>query len=104
MSTAYSGALDTKIQIPNTLPLSDTLNDGKIVHIRALDGESEAVRSQLHQLLNDIIDEGKTYPYEFNLTLKEFNQYFKTGFVCIDTNENLLGGKLWHLKIFLFFL
>ena len=89
MSSAY-GALDSKIQLPTALPLTDSLKDGKLVTIRALEKESEA--QQLHQLLNDIIREGETYPHENILTFQQFDQYFKTGFVCIDSNERVLGG------------
>ena len=93
MSSAY-GSILTKYQLPDhLLPIHDTLSDGTRVLVKALTAGDAAVQSELHSLLNRIIEEGKTYPHEFMLDEDAFKSYFNVGFYCVEeATKTVLGG------------
>lgn len=84
------------------------LPNEKKLHVHHLNDPSTAPKqllNRLHQLFNNIIDEGRTYPIEQSMTQDQFNSYFFTAdlFVGLLTDkpinqisdgewDNILGG------------
>ncbi|KAJ3000067.1 hypothetical protein HDV02_000715 [Globomyces sp. JEL0801] len=89
MSSAY-GSMPSSTYPTGILPLKLTLKDNTECEIRPVDATHIPF---LHNLLNEIIKDGTTYPQESELTATQFTQYFTTSFVCISTSTNaILGG------------
>ena len=73
------------------------LRDGTKVSLVPYNGVNEApqeVVSTLHDLLNEIIEEGKTYPIELPLSLSEFIEYYFKYFVTVMVSGDIDDPKL----------
>ncbi|KAJ3273651.1 hypothetical protein HDV01_004260 [Terramyces sp. JEL0728] len=85
MSSAYGKIKQQLSTIDHLFPVTDTLKTKDQVEIIQIQPQHI---DQLHALLNAIIREGKTYPFEEELDRDQFIQYFSPGFVCIN------GGRV----------
>ncbi|KAJ3253794.1 hypothetical protein HK103_005281 [Boothiomyces macroporosus] len=88
MSSAYGKIHQQLNSIDHLFPLKDALKNNDPVEIIKL---QPGHIDQLHALLNLIIREGKTYPFEQELDRDQFIQYFSPGFVCVR-GDKVLGA------------
>jgi L-amino acid N-acyltransferase YncA len=87
MATPY-GTIPSQTKLLTFFPLLDCLDDGSSVQISYM---KEEHFDQMHKLLNTIIEDGKTYPQEQQLSRSQFQSYFQTAFVIMEGSE-VLGG------------
>ncbi|KAJ3303489.1 hypothetical protein HDV03_003766 [Kappamyces sp. JEL0829] len=72
--------------------LGDTLSDGSPVDFQPVQA---AQQPQLHRLLNEIIDQGQTYPQEHPLDFEAFTAYFSPAFACTERSTGQVLGAFY---------
>ncbi|KAI9282486.1 acyl-CoA N-acyltransferase [Umbelopsis sp. AD052] len=109
MSSAYGHIPkpESNSKLEAVLPVRESLKDGSPVTIEAVDPNNEALVLYMQKIFNVEIEDGSTYPQEFQLSLEQFKAYFtsydsfiavKNGPLTPDTNieESVMG--MFYIK------
>jgi ribosomal protein S18 acetylase RimI-like enzyme len=89
MTSAYGTLVkpNTAIVLDSILPVKDCLTSGKPVVITTVDRNNERQVAVIHDLLNEEIRAGNSYPQEHELSRQQFEDYFLSADAFVVTNE-----------------
>ncbi|KAI8912770.1 acyl-CoA N-acyltransferase [Gorgonomyces haynaldii] len=89
MSSAYGQIQKPKQRAELPLPIKGTLKNGQ--HYQIVRAGPEHL-DQCFAIFNSVVEEGNTYPQEFQLNLEQFKQYFLSADAFVLITDSVMGA------------
>ncbi|CAG8467964.1 601_t:CDS:2 [Ambispora gerdemannii] len=105
MSSAYGSIVAPQFdssKISSILPICKETKSGMLIEIAMVNNNSPIpLISHLHQIFSKVIEEGTSYPQEFELDEQEFREYFLShhAFVALKAKDKSTNGVVWDERV-----